>query len=143
MRSRGVRGATLGLGDRDVDRVCTFRALRPRDGGEVTKADSWCMSYDSEEIDDAVFVLIMESVNAEFRCEFLDTLRLVLLILVDIDMDRSEMTEARDLDRLARDVDRLLAASNECMELVPDPAGEPEESVLRRDKDREADWWTS
>ena len=79
-------------------------------------------------MDDTVCVLIMESVNAEFKCEFLDTLRLVL--------DLSETREARDLDRLVRDVTRPLAASK-------DPARELEDSILRRDRDRGADRWTS
>ena len=76
-------------------------------------------------MDDAVFVLITEFVNAELKCELLDTLRLAL----------SETIEARDLERLVREVVRLLAASSE---LVLDPAREP-----GRDRDRGADRWTS
>jgi hypothetical protein len=73
----------------------------------------------------------MESVNVKYdggeRREGLEALRL----------DLSVNTEARDCDRLAREFERLLAASKEGVE--PDPNPGPEVSTLHRDRERELD----
>lgn len=75
----------------------------------------------------------MESANAECGGERLEGLEALRLAVLDLSVN----IEARDCDRLAREVERLLAASIEGVE--PDPNPEPEVSILHRDREREWD----
>lgn len=78
--------------------------------------------------------LWIESVSAEYNGgECIDGLEALRLVALDLSVN----TDARDWDRLAREVERLLAASNDGVE--PEPKPVPEALAPHRGRERELD----
>lgn len=107
-------GTTLGLGDGDGERPCTFLNLRPRssEGGVVTSAESWYREGRDGVVDLALprIELLRPENDGEGARDCRDMLRLSIFLPED---DRLAIIGARDMERCARDDDRREATSME------------------------------